>query len=89
MGLVRIRVLGIGSTTPFEEDRWVESYDPEGHDGRGDAILTGSRDRALVLPVADALDLYRAVPAARPTRPDGKPNRPLSAFTVEFEPVAP
>ena len=28
---------------------------------------------------------YRAVPRNRPVRPDGKPNRPLTMFSVMFE----
>ena len=32
----------------------------------------------------DALLAYRASPARKPTRADGKPNRPLTAFHVEI-----
>jgi hypothetical protein len=30
---------------------------------------------------------WRAVSHVRPVRPDGKPNRPLTAFTVEIRPL--
>jgi len=31
-----------------------------------------------------ATECYRAVPYNRPLRPDGKPNRPLTMFSVAF-----
>jgi hypothetical protein len=33
---------------------------------------------------AEALGAWRSVHEANPVRPDGKPNRPLTAFTVEI-----
>jgi hypothetical protein len=33
---------------------------------------------------AAATECYRAVPHNRPLRPDGKPNRPLTMFSVAF-----
>lgn len=34
----------------------------------------------------DALDAYNAVSPAIPVRPDGEPNRPMTAFDVEMIP---
>ncbi len=62
---------------------WVKTYDPEGNFGRGDIELTD--DPRLALQFATTLEAYqtwRAVPRNRPRRPDGKANRPLTAFTV-------
>ena len=33
----------------------------------------------------DAMNFWRAPSKTRPTRMDGKPNRPLTALTVEIE----
>ncbi|MCV7298060.1 DUF2510 domain-containing protein [Mycobacterium barrassiae] len=33
----------------------------------------------------ETVDLYRAVDRRNPTRADGEPNRPLTAFTIETE----
>lgn len=67
---------------------WLESYDP---DGGGDvAYPTGTftitRDRSAALAFDDpgaALECWRQVSTRTPRRPDGKPNRPLTALTVE------
>jgi hypothetical protein len=69
-------------------DQYLATYDPEARDGRGDATWT--TDRAKARRFADlraAMECWRQVPKARPVRPDGKPNRPLTAFTVTFETV--
>ena len=66
-------------------DTFLHSYDPEAHDGRGEATWTTDPAHARTFAsTADALACWRAVPRNRPTRVDGKPNRPLSAFTVEI-----
>ncbi len=42
---------------------------------------------ALTLTAAEAAEIYHAVPARTDPCEDGKPNRPLTAFTVVFVPV--
>jgi hypothetical protein len=37
--------------------------------------------------VGDALEFWRQPSRARPVRPDGRPNRPLTAYTVALVPV--
>ena len=73
----------------YDEPTWVRSYDPDGHDGLGDVVLT--RDRALAhryVDVAEAMTAWRATSSTHPERTDGKPNRPLTAFTVESSPTS-
>jgi hypothetical protein len=36
---------------------------------------------------ADAMAIYREVYKAHPVRPDGKPNRPLTAFSIIIHPL--
>lgn len=36
--------------------------------------------------VVEALEFWKTVDPRRPVRPDGQPNRPLTAFTVSVEP---
>lgn len=68
---------------------WLTFYDPDGGDGEyptGDIGHSPDSAGALRFPnkvTAMACVFRRA--ATVPTRPDGKPNRPLSAFTLVIE----
>ena len=65
---------------------YVASYDPEAHDGYGEVGLTRDAHQALsfVGPGA-ARAFYLQASRTRPRRSDGRPNRPMTAFTVAFE----
>jgi hypothetical protein len=88
---IRIVELADGSETPFD-GQYVMEYDPnrDGQDPDGNPMLA----HLVTTPVAnDAMrfdglrelrQLWLAVDQRRPVRPDGQPNRPLTAFTVEF-----
>jgi hypothetical protein len=82
----RLRIVHLATGQSSEADgMWVKSYTPDGHDGRGHIELTENRHEAKVYPDAlTAMSEWRSVSSTHPTRPDGKPNRPLTAFTVEI-----
>lgn len=61
---------------PFGGGRYVRAL--ETTDNMADALRFASVDAAM--------SLAAAVSPNRPVRPDGKPNRPLRAFTLEFIP---
>lgn len=64
---------------------FVKSYKPEDYEGGGKATFTTSLEFALKFPsFMEAYHFYRSIPTNRPVRPDGEPNRPLTAFTVEI-----
>jgi hypothetical protein len=66
---------------------YLASYDPEAFDGRGWSDWTQDRAKALVFTdYTVAWEFWRQIPVCRPRRPDGRPNRPLTAFTVVMEP---
>jgi hypothetical protein len=90
-----IRVLALAGreqlTGPGEDDKpagqWVRTYDPEYGGGRGVVDLTRRLEEAARFPsMQAALACYRYVPRARRTRPDGKLNRPMTAYTVDVGP---
>jgi hypothetical protein len=85
MMAVNIRVLGVVTHPLFNDVLWLQSYDPTADGGIGEAVMTMDRTRAMVLPDAKAaMEIYLAVPANHPVRlTDGKPNRPLTAYTIE------
>lgn len=70
------------------EGQYLMAYDPDAYDGRGDATFTRDVRSAMKFDsVAQALELWTASPKVRPVREDGKPNRPLTAFSMVTEVV--
>lgn len=68
-------------------DKYVRSYDPEAYDGMGDLVAT--TDKSLAMKFAsseEAVEMVMSSPKSRPFREDGKPNRPLTAFTLAIAP---
>lgn len=65
---------------------YLKDYDHAAHSGRGFGEWTGKIEDAKVFPTMEAaLEFWRLVPPAHPTRPrDGKPNRPLTVYSVEM-----
>jgi hypothetical protein len=96
MTVIKIEGLANGMPSAFDGQYLVE-YDPcrdgvEPGTGRPMAchlVTTADKDKALQLPIGDALKLWKKVDARDPHggryEPDGKLNRPLTAFTVTFE----
>lgn len=69
----------------FLKGQYLKSYNVEGNDGHGDIVFTCKLSEALYFPTAEAAFVaWHAVPACRPLRPDGRPNKPLTAVTVEL-----
>ena len=79
-----------GLKPPLPDPTYLQDFDPDRHDGRGEIGTTRDRGKAMRFANAgEALETWRRPSEVRPLRPDGKPNRPLTAFTVEIEPLEP
>src|SRR5882672_5929531 len=66
---------------------YVASYDPDARDGHGAVTGTADRTQALHFETpADAFTFWRQPSTVRPLRPDGRPNKPLTAFHIEIMP---
>ncbi len=66
---------------------FLQAYSAEAHGGQGEALWTRDPAKALQFrSTKEAMELWRKIPWNRPTRPDGKPNRPLTSITVSIEP---
>lgn len=86
---VRFQGLAAGGPSPFD-GMWLVEYDPGrpgvAPDGRPMlAHITATADPAKAqrfTSIADFHDLWRATSGR--TRPDGRPDRPLTAFNVEY-----
>jgi hypothetical protein len=85
--MVRIQMIeNIVTGFRCKDGVYLKSYDPEAHGGAGEITLTDKPDHALQLAdVAEAHMLWATIPKCLPLRPDGKPNRPLTAWTVSYE----
>lgn len=87
-----IRIIGLvnGPATAFDGEYVIE-YDPSrdgvepgtGRPMNCHLVTTADQEKATRYDMVEALELYRAVDPRDPVRPDGKPNRPLTAFTIE------
>lgn len=86
---VVILIVGYAHGVPSSHDgKYLRSFDPEAHDGRGHVVTTDDVEKAQHFATwRDAHECWRAVPACKPTRVgfDDKPNRPLTAFTIEVQ----
>lgn len=63
---------------------WVEKVDFEFADGRGLVTFTTDPNKAIQFDsLLEAMEYWKTQSRIRPRRPDGEPNRPLTAYTVE------
>jgi hypothetical protein len=85
----RLRIVSLADGRPSVVDnQWLVSCDVDAREGRGMVIATDDPAKALLFPrPAAALMYWQRQSKHTPLRPDGKPNRPLTAYTVTIEPV--
>lgn len=81
-----VRIIGSALGEPTNVDEcYLVDYDPHyGIHGK----IEASPDRAKAKVFADAMEffkLYRTANRNKPLRPDGKPNRPITAYHLEVE----
>lgn len=82
-GLVGIALTGDSSRVPT--GLFLESFNADAHQGRGAATWTSDIERALQFDSpSDGFAIWKRQSTVKPTRPDGHPNRPLTAFSVSF-----
>ena len=67
---------------------YLARADFDAYDGMGYMDFTADVRKALKFDTAgDAMAFWRTPSTVRPLRPDGQPNRPLTALTVEIAEV--
>jgi hypothetical protein len=87
--MIVIRIVGdaLGRSTPLD-GKYVKSFDPDAHQGRGAVTAVPKPEDALQFATTiEALELWKRVSTKHPLRPDGKPNRPLTAYSVELKSI--
>lgn len=84
--LLTIKLIGLVQGIPSEFDgQYVVEYEPHRWADNvigAHLVTTSDRTKALQLPAGRAQALWAM---SRGTRPDGKPDRPLTAFTAQIE----
>lgn len=69
---------------------YLEWSDPDAKDGFGDDRWTNDLARAKRFATfSDAAECWKAQSKVRPIRDDGKPNRPMTAYSVSIKQVEP
>ena len=81
--IILIHGLATGERSPHD-GRYVAEYTPDGHKGVGRLLSTADiLEAKRYADAVEAMGAWKAVSNTHPIRLDGKPNRPLSAYTVE------
>jgi hypothetical protein len=88
---VAVACLGLADGTSAGEldGAWLVSYDPAGCDGCGDGTWSRDPAEAARFTPQEWAELWTASPENRPLRPDGKPNRPITMFSLTIVPAYP
>lgn len=86
-----IKIIGYAIDAPCPwGNQYLREYDPSVSDEQGYGRIAATPDINLALHFRsplDALDFWKQPSKIVPTRPDGRPNRPLTCFTVEIEAI--
>ncbi len=86
--LIKLEVPADGIMRPYDSKsgKYLKAYNPDVNGFKGDIQVTADRADAMRFPDAAAAAAYwRQQSKTLPHRPDGAPNRPLTAFTVTLE----
>jgi len=68
------------------EGQYLRSFDPDAFGGRGRIDWTPDKAKAIRFKsMTEALAAWKTQSRVCPLRDDGRPNRPLTAFTVSLE----
>lgn len=80
MKIVTASVDFVEITTPT----YLKTFDIEANGGRGSATLTNNINEAYKFKdINELFETWRKQSKKHPYRPDGKPNRPLTAYSIE------
>ena len=72
----------------FDDPSYIQSYDLNYMGGRGQAMLTSDVTKAATWDTEiDVFKAWRTTSTLMPVRDDGRPNRPLTAYTISAEAV--
>jgi len=87
-----IFVMRLLPALPLADDHtdwmYLRECDHEARDGRGNVVLTHDPKRAFrFIDRTAAMTFWQRQSVSKPFRPDGKPNRPLTAYHADIHPL--
>lgn len=82
--VIQIISLAIPRQTPYD-GKYLKTFDPYTDYPRGHLTVTGDPNAAMIF--SDSLEAARFWSRSYGTRTDGKPHKPLTAFTVAILPL--
>lgn len=83
-----IRSIGLADGRPMHNGEFLSFWDPDGNNGRGLFVWTPDPNKAAKYTTkAQVVEEYLLPSLSVPLRPDGEPNRPLTAFSIEVVPL--
>jgi hypothetical protein len=81
--MILMEMTEIGNVLAEDKHRFLRSYDPDAHGGRGYIETTYTLKLAMRFDSPmEPFELWKKQSTVLPLRPDGKPNRPLTAFSM-------
>lgn len=67
---------------------YLKTFDPEGGGGQGIIEVTRLKKQAMKFNTQqECFEVWQKQSKTLPLRPDGKPNKPLTAFNISFVPL--
>jgi hypothetical protein len=82
--------MGHATDDIVDKGLYLKEYDPEAHDGMGHVVWTTEIGEAMRFKdLTSVFSTWKRVPHSKPKRPDGKWNRPLTAYHIEVRPCPP
>lgn len=85
MKLFVMRLSAIADFTS-ENGRYLSKYEVDAQNGRGYIETTRDIDKAMKFEnLEEIFEIWKKQSTVRPFRPDGKPNRPLTAYSMSPE----
>ena len=81
-----IRLVSNSRGFEFAEPTWLKALDVNAHRGQGSVATTTDRREALrFADMGEAFKCWKRQSTVAPLRADGRPNRPLTAFSITFD----
>jgi hypothetical protein len=85
--IIRAIAFANGAPCPHAGE-WLQAFDHDAHGEQGHGVFTDDISKARRFATqGEALAFWHQQSTVKPIRPDGRPNKPLTALTALFEQI--